>query len=201
MNKTRYFSYTKPLCVIIKRMKRIYILLILILTIQYSFGQACGIYRIKYIGNIKSESLKVEKIKLPTIEFLNGIENEQTEKSFIEIEINNYQINAEISSKLTSNLYSKAESLLKFYQENRNSISIIVIVIENGTKREILKEFSWNNIQISKLEDDKFGNLFELNLNKINLDNNNSLKKYPWDDIVTKIAIDGSKKLLRQLLG
>lgn len=39
------------------------------MTIQYSFGQACGIYRITYVGNIKSESL-IEKIKLPTIEFL-----------------------------------------------------------------------------------------------------------------------------------
>ena len=60
-------------------MKRIFILLILSLTIQYSFGQACGIYRIKYVGKINSESIKIEKIKLQKdthISFLETIEIE-----------------------------------------------------------------------------------------------------------------------------
>ncbi len=170
-------------------MKRIFILLILSLTIQYSFGQACGIYRIKYVGKIKSESLKIEKVKLPTIEFLHGLENEYTEKSFIEIELNNYQIDSELGSHLTSHLYGKAENLLTFYKTKRENIPLIIIVIENGTKREIRKELTWNNIEISKLEDDKFGNLFELNLNEINVDNNNFEEKYPWDNIVTEVAI------------
>jgi hypothetical protein len=148
-------------------MKRIFILLILSLSIQYSFGQACGIYRIKYVGNIKSESLKIDKIKLPTIEFLHGLEDEDSKKSYAEIELTNNQVNAELSSHLTSHLYGKAGSLLKSYKTKRESIPLIIIVIENGTKREIRKELTWNNIQITKLEDDKFGNLFELNLNDI----------------------------------
>ena len=151
-------------------MKRIFILLILSLTIQYSFGQACGIYRIIYVGNIKSESLKIEKIKLPTIEFLHGLEEENSEKGFIEIEPITNEIDVELGSHLTSHLYGKAESLLKFYKINRENIPIVTTVIENGKNNEIRIELTWNNIQISKLEDDKFGNLFELNLNEINIE-------------------------------
>ena len=54
-------------------MNKILVVITLSLIVQFSFGQACGIYRIKYVGNIKSESLKIEKIKLPTIEFLHGL--------------------------------------------------------------------------------------------------------------------------------
>jgi hypothetical protein len=77
-----------------------------------------------------------------------------------------------------------------FIKQKRESIPLIILVIENGTKREIQKELTWNNIQISKLEDDKFGNLFELNLNEINVDINNPEEKYPWDNIITKVAIN-----------
>ena len=150
-------------------MKRIFILLILSLTIQYSFGQACGIYRIKYTGSLKSESLKIEKIKLPTIEFLHGLEDENSEISFVEIEPTDNRINIELRSPLTSHLYGETESLLKFYKTKRESIPIIIIAIENGKKRKIRIELTWNNIQINKLEDEKFGNVFELKLNEINV--------------------------------
>ena len=150
-------------------MRKIFILLILSLTIQYSFGQACGIYRIKYIGNIKSESLKIEKIKLPTIEFLHALEDENSEISFVEIEQANNQINVVLGSHLTCRLYDEAESLLKFYKTKRDSIPVIIIVMESGKNREILIELTWNNIQINKLEDRRFGNLYELDLNEINV--------------------------------
>lgn len=150
-------------------MKRIFILLILSLTIQYSFGQACGIYRIKYTGNIKSESLKIENIKLPTIVFLHGLQDQNSKISFVEFEPTNNRINIELDSHMTSHLYDEAESLLKFYKTNRKSIPIIITVSENGKNREVLIELTWDSIQINKLEDEKFGNLFELNLNEINL--------------------------------
>ena len=150
-------------------MKRIFILLILSLSIQYTFGQACGIYRIKYVGNIKSESLKIEKIKLPTIEFLHGLENESSEKGFIEIEPIANGIDIELGSPLTSHLFGKTENLLKFYKTKRENIPIIITVIENGKNKEIRIELTWNNIQIKKLEDEKFGNIFELNLNEIKI--------------------------------
>ncbi len=150
-------------------MKRIFILLILSLAIQSSFGQACGIYRINYVGNIKSESLKIEKIKLPTIEFLQGLENENSEKGFIEIELIANGIDIELGSQLTSHLYDKAENLLKLYKTKRKNIPLLITVIDNGKKREIKIELTWNDVQIKKLEDEKFGNIFELNLSEINI--------------------------------
>ena len=150
-------------------MNRIFILLILSLTIQSSFGQACGIYRIKYVGNIKSESLKIEKIKLPTIEFLHGLEERNSGKGFIEIKLSENKIDIEIGSHLTSHLYEEAESLLKLYKTKRVNIPIFITVIENGKNKEIQIELTWNDVKIKKLEDQKFGNLFELNLNEINI--------------------------------
>ena len=150
-------------------MKRIYILFILSLTIQYSLGQACGLYRLKYVGNIKSVSLKVEKIKLPSIKFLHGLEEENSEKDFIEIELIENEINIQLRSHLTSHLYEKPEILFKLYKRKRQNIPIVITVIENGINKEIQIELTWNNIQIRKLEDEKFGNLFELNLNEIHI--------------------------------
>ncbi|WP_298545662.1 hypothetical protein [uncultured Aquimarina sp.] len=150
-------------------MKRIFILLIISFTIQYSYGQVCGIYRIKYVGNIKSESLKVEKIKLPTIQFLEGLGNENSEYGFVEINPENNIIEMGLSSHLTSNLFDKPEILLKLYESKRKNIPVLITIIENGKSKEIRRELTWNNIQIKKLEDEKFGNLFELNLNEINI--------------------------------
>jgi len=150
-------------------MKRVFILLILSFTIQYSFGQACGIYSVKYVGNIKSESLKVKKIKFPTIEFLHGLEENNSERGFIEIKPFVNEINIEIGSHLTSQLFEKAENLLKFYKAKRENIPILVTVIENGKNKEIQIELAWKDIQIKKLEDENFGSLFELNLNEINV--------------------------------
>lgn len=150
-------------------MNRIFILLILCLTIQYSFGQACGLYRIKYVGKINSESLKIEKIKLPTIQFLHGLEEEKSEECFKEIKLNQNKFDVELVSHLTSLLCEKSECLLKSYKSKRKNIPIILIVIDNNKPKELRIELSWNSIQISKLEDDKFGNLFELNLHEIDL--------------------------------
>ncbi|GAA3642775.1 hypothetical protein [Flavivirga jejuensis] len=150
-------------------MKRIFILLVLSLSIQYSFGQACGIYRIKYVGKINSESIKIEKIKLPTIEFLHGLEEENSEKGFIEIKPIENRIDIKLGSHLTSHLYKKSESLFKLYKAKRENIPIVITVIKNGKNKEIRIELTWDNIQISKIDDDKFGNLFELNLNEINI--------------------------------
>ncbi len=144
-------------------------MLILSFTIQYSFGQACGTYRIKYVGKIKSESQKIEKVKLPTIEYLHGLEEENSEKGFIEIKPISNEINIKLDSHLTSHLYEKTENLLKFYKTKRENIPIIIIVVENGRSKELRTELTWNTIQIKKIEDGKLGNLFELNLTEINI--------------------------------
>tara|TARA_A100000171_G_C2022905_1_gene91976 strand:- start:96 stop:551 length:456 start_codon:yes stop_codon:yes gene_type:complete len=151
-------------------MKRLFILTILFLTIQYSFGQSCGIYRINYVGSIKSEALKIEKIKVPTIMFLHGLENENSELGFSEIDLTTNDIDIQLRSNLTSNLYENAEDLLKLYKTKRENIPIIIVASKNGNKKEIRKELTWNDIQIHKISDEEFGNLFELNLNQISIE-------------------------------
>ena len=121
----------------------------------------------KYVGIIKSESLKIEKIKLPTIKFLHGLEEENSENAFIEIEPIENEIDVKLISHLTSHLYGKAENLLEFYKTKRENIPIIITVIENGKQKELRIELTWNNIQITEINDDGFGRLFELNLNEL----------------------------------
>ena len=87
----------------------------------------------------------------------------------MEIKQTSNQINFELRSHLTSHLYGKAENLLKFYKTNRESIPVIIIVVKNGRKREVRTELTWDNIEITQLKEDKFGNVFELNLSEINI--------------------------------
>ena len=151
-------------------MKRILILLIFNLILQNSFGQACGIYKIKYSGNINSESIKVEKIKLPTIQFLHGLEDETSKLGYVEIPAVSNELEIELGSHMTSHLYENPENLLKLYKTKRENIPITVIIIENGERQERRLELSWEDIEITKLEDDGFGNLFELNIHEITIE-------------------------------
>ena len=80
-------------------MKRIFTLIILTLTIQYSFAQSCEIYRIKCIGKIKSDSLKVEKIKLPTIDFLFGKDEKNLRNKFVKTESNENKIDLKLPTE------------------------------------------------------------------------------------------------------
>lgn len=150
-------------------MRRLLILMVLSLAFQYSFGQACGLYRIKYVGKVKSDSLQIENIKLPSIQFLHGLEDEKSELGSYTSIPNTGEIDVEIGSHTTSHLYDKSEDLLNFYRRNREGIPIVITVIKLGKSEEIRVDLTWDNIQINKLEDQSFGNLFELNLNVINI--------------------------------
>ena len=136
------------------------------MTYQLTFGQACGKYRLKYIGVIKTESKDIKRIKLPTPMLLQSVEKWNSELAFFELKIENGKIEAEIYSHLTSVFY-KSENLLNVYKKKRSSIPIILIINENGTEKEIIKEISWTDVIMTDKQDDKFGTLFELNLKEI----------------------------------
>lgn len=153
----------------IKR-KYIFTILTLIIFIHTSFSQACGIYRIKYVGKIESKTHKIEKIKLPSIMFLHNVIDRNENGGFIEVEINGDKINKEIVSHLTSHLYDNSNKLIEFYNSSRDNILIVFIVSENGNDKEISKELNWDDIEIKIVEDEGFGNLFELNLKEVKLD-------------------------------
>ncbi len=53
------------------------------LTFQFSFGQSCGVYLIKYVGTIKAGLLKIDEIRLPSFHFLHGLKEDKSEKTYI----------------------------------------------------------------------------------------------------------------------
>jgi hypothetical protein len=167
-------------------MKKIFILCIFIFITLECFGQACGVYRLNYKGNINSD-LDIVKIKLPNILYLHGLD---IKNSFVETEIPSGEINSLLNSPLISELFDNAETLFDFYKSKREALPVLITVIDNKERKEILFEIHWDSIQLTKLNDDNFGNLFELNFKEINLNGRSSNESYPWDDSITEIAID-----------
>ncbi len=138
--------------------------IVLCLATQISFGQACGKYFLKYVGTIKCDSIEVKSIKLPTIMFLHGLRKQKSDYAFIEINPNDNQIECCISSHLTS-VFTDEFFLLELYKRKRPSLPIIITL--NNEEKEITKEISWENIKMRKIEDDKYGIFFELDLKEI----------------------------------
>lgn len=87
------------------------------LFIHTSFSQACGIYRIKYVGKIESKTHKIKKIKLPSIMFLHNAVDRNENVAFIEVDINGDEINKETASHLTSHLSDFLESMIAYAED------------------------------------------------------------------------------------
>jgi hypothetical protein len=83
-------------------MKRLLIMTLFCLASQFSYGQACGIYRIEYVGNIAPTDRGNVKIYLPTTMFLHGVEKEKSEIAFIDTTLTNSLFKIEIGSHLTT---------------------------------------------------------------------------------------------------
>ncbi|MCD6068550.1 MAG: hypothetical protein K0S33_3376 [Bacteroidetes bacterium] len=150
-------------------MKRILALATLVLAIQLSFGQACGIYRIKYIGNIQTDSVENVKIKLPTPVYLHRLENESSELSFVEARIIGNKIELELQSHLTTP-FDNAETLKTFYKSKSETLKIKLLSTKNGHVKETTIKLDWDSILITKIDDKKFGNLFGINLNDLKIE-------------------------------
>jgi hypothetical protein len=144
-------------------MKKIIILSIALLVVQLSVGQACTIYRLKYVGTFKTD-LKVYKIKLPTTAFLHGLE-----KKFIETQPMGNNINLQTNSLLMG-VFTNAEGLFEFYKKKRKYIPIIFIAFKNGKEKEITVNLTWNKVVLSKIDDKSGFSSFELNLNNIEIE-------------------------------
>ncbi len=142
----------------------------LILT-QLGFSQSCGIYRIIYVGEIQSESLEISTIKLPRIELLHGYEKFKSEYAFVEINLEKRKFKLELTSHLTSDLYDNPIRYWEMYKNKRKSIPII-LSIKNKTLnkiKEIIIEIPWEEVEISKVNEEEFGNFFQINLKEIKI--------------------------------
>jgi hypothetical protein len=130
-----------------------------------SFGQACGVYRIKYIGSITSVEKNIVKIGLPTTLYLHGIEDISSKSSFIYTPLTNGFFDIKIHSHLTTP-YNNINQLLASYKRKFNNLKMKVIYIENDIINEALFDIEWKDINISIINDNNFGTLFEFRIKK-----------------------------------
>ena len=153
---------------ILNSMKTIPLIIVLALFVKLSFGQACGIYRVEYTGIIKSE-LNIIEIRLPSIAHLHGLKVDDSKDGLIAISPDGENVQIELISPLTSNLYSDPQKLISFYKSKVDGFQIVLIVHENGIMREVRKTISWSEISISKVEDVEFGTKFMLDFKQLRI--------------------------------
>ena len=140
-------------------MKRLLALTLFFLAYQFSHGQACGIYRIEYAGNIATTGKQIVKICLPTTMLLHGIEKDESERAFIDTSLTNRTFKIEIGSHLTTP-YNNIDQLISFYKKQSDMFKMKVSFSENGILKEKIIEINWDKIEVNIIEDGKFGTLF-----------------------------------------
>tara|TARA_R100000935_G_C2708216_1_gene113009 strand:- start:95 stop:550 length:456 start_codon:yes stop_codon:yes gene_type:complete len=148
-------------------LRNLILILILAFSAQKISAQACGIYRINYVGEFVTQTESIKKIKLPTIMYLHNLEKEDSELAFVETDLIEGKIDAKIRSQLTSHLYSKAEYLKEFYKSKRKGFPIILFLKNNGKTTEKIIEISWDKAELKMVDDDGFGDLFQIDLGKV----------------------------------
>ncbi|TND01808.1 MAG: hypothetical protein FD123_4184 [Bacteroidetes bacterium] len=149
-------------------MKKAFTFLLFTLTLHLSYGQACGMYRIKYVGNIKSDARDIVSIYLPTTLYLHGIENDRSKRSFLEAKLDSSHFNLGISSHLTTP-YTDKNALLSYYKSISPALKIKVAFLKDGTLKEQFVKINWDDISISVIDDDKLGTLFEFRIKDIRI--------------------------------
>lgn len=147
-------------------MKNIFTALVFILASHLANGQACGIYRIKYVGAFNSDNYTVIAVQLPTTMYLHGEEKERSKYSFVSTKVTDGKFEFELSSHLT-NPYSDAAALLAFYKSLSPSLKIRVTVSNNESRKKMILNVNWDDLVVSVIRDGKFGTLFEFKFKDI----------------------------------
>ncbi|WP_196890172.1 hypothetical protein [Aureivirga sp. CE67] len=126
---------------------------IIFLFIQTSFGQACGVYELKYQGSIKSTSGKEFKIKLPTTYYFHTEDVKESSKSiFNESKLKGAEINFIMRSHLTS-VYTP-DQLIELYKNNRDFIPVWIKTIEeNGEEKIQFKKIPIANLKFKGIKE------------------------------------------------
>ena len=149
-------------------MKKAIILLAIVFLTQFSFGQSCALYSIKYTGSVSSKSLKIEKIKLPLIHFLHKQKPSNLKITHVETIVTNNQFEIILGSPYGLT-FNNSEKLMSFYKSLNENLPIILVVLDKGNKKEIATTLDWNHIKIEKSTQEGFPRLFEIHLNQIAL--------------------------------
>jgi len=129
-------------------MKQIFIFLFFFIALNSSYGQACGVYRIKYIGKIVSPNKKIKKVYLPTTYLLEGYLKRRHKEAFIETTSINGNINQGLESGL-GRVYIDTNELLTFYKRECKSFNLKVIFYKNSIRKKKIISIDWNDIEVS----------------------------------------------------
>ena len=149
-------------------MKKLFILLLLTFSIQNALAQACGIYYVKYVGNLDAEGFNVETVEIPNIPFFYGLDELDEEGTLFPVTPESNSFHLQIQSHLTSPM-SSAEAVLRLYESKRESIPIVITLNKNGIRKEIQLNLSWKDIQITEIEKKDGFPRFEFNLGTLKL--------------------------------
>ncbi len=128
-------------------MKTLLTVIIIIYSIQTSIAQACGVYELKYIGSIESDSKTELKIRLPTTFFFHASDKKN---KMLSSSYNHKLTGSKIESTITSHLTSiyTSDQLIKLYKSNRDFIPILITTLDSiGHEKRFTKKIPINKLK------------------------------------------------------
>ncbi|WP_299714717.1 hypothetical protein [uncultured Tenacibaculum sp.] len=118
---------------------------------QIIFSQACGVYNLKYVGEIVSNNDLSFKIKLPNTFFYHSNERKNNNEGnwiFDYVKVNNRKIDVTVTSHLGS--LCTSDQLIELYKKSRDFIPIFITFInKEGEEKRSIKKVSFKKIKFS----------------------------------------------------
>ena len=148
--------------------KSFFVLVIVLAACGTASGQACGKYRLKYIGHISPNDYQVIQIKLPTTRLLHGYVTEDDPSAFITLDNQeNDSINFQIASHLTSELYGNPNRYLELYRKVRIVFPLKLVIRTSNREKEKTIHIPWDKVVFNSIDDEGLGNLIQMDLGEI----------------------------------
>lgn len=154
---------------IIGSMKNLLTFFVFTLLFQTAFGQACGVYRIRYVGSFYSEKGTVTSVELPTTHYLSGVETSRgwSKDAFVESQTVAGKFELDIKSQLGTP-FSDRETLIAYYKSKSPTFQMRAWLYNGSTeKQEIILEINWDDIEVSLLKHEGVGAFFEFRFKEI----------------------------------
>ncbi|MCU0436767.1 MAG: hypothetical protein MUC49_02565 [Raineya sp.] len=142
------------------------IIILLFFLSHWVYGQACGMYKIQYIGKISSNK-QIKAVYLPTPDFLEGYVNFRNEDALLKASVNNNQFNGYLISSL-GRVYRDEQQILSVYQSKHSKFKIKIEFLSKNVLKTKIIEIDWNDIQVAKQKDTDMST-FLFDLKTINL--------------------------------
>jgi len=152
-------------------MRNFITLTLLVFSMQCGYAQACGIYQLKFAGEVICNNAEIVHVELPAVSFLHGFGKGKSKTTFIQTELVDGRIDVETASPMTSHLYDDAGDYLKLYKSNRARIPLTFHLQDPSTRRvkKIDISVEWDQVTLEREARDKEVGVLTLNLHTIEL--------------------------------